>query len=131
MSKITELHNWHRITPGLLFQALLRVNNFTQRSGAMESSTCKFCFEMLRRCRIWYHIGFSYCEPPNTNLSAFLWFRERLASFCRVLELRSLRCSYLRTFQNRKAMQNLVFSGFLLVYLFWFVFSMAFSYQLC
>jgi len=50
---MTELHNWHRTTPDLLFQALPRASNFTQRSSAIESSICKFSFDGLRRCRIW------------------------------------------------------------------------------
>lgn len=52
MSKMTELHKWHQITLSLLFQALRHVSNFAQRSSAIEFSTCKFGFEIPRRCRI-------------------------------------------------------------------------------
>lgn len=101
-SNMTELHHWHWIAPGLLFQALLHVSNFTQSSSAVESRSCKFSFEMRRRCRLGSLCWLRFLAASK-GLSALPWLLgEWLALCCGTLELRSLRGSWSHTFHTGK-----------------------------
>lgn len=86
-SNMTELHHWHWIAPGLLFQALLHVSNFAQRSSAVESRSCKFSFEMRRRCRLG-SLRWLRFLAASKGLSALPWLLgEWLALCCGALEV--------------------------------------------